>query len=139
MANWKDIPLQSLQDYEVSDEGDIRHKKRQKNIKFGNLRGHLTFRYKSTKGHGSFLVHRLVALAFIPNPKNYPIVNHLNGDRGDNRIENLEWTTNRANIIHGILRRGGKVNSKYQKVEDLYNSQKWSDVYSFYKQVLKVL
>ena len=47
------------------------------------------------------LVHRLIALAFIPNPNNYPVINHLNEIKSDNRIENLEWCTVEHNANWG--------------------------------------
>ena len=53
-----------------------------------------------------FSAHRLVAMAFLENPNNYPQVDHINGDRNDNNIENLEWVTAKENIRRAIIRNG---------------------------------
>lgn len=65
-----------------------------------------------------FLVHRLVAMAFIPNTENKKTVNHKNEVKTDNRVENLEWMTNIENIFYGT----GRVRA----VENNYHSKQIS-------------
>lgn len=59
-------------------------------------------------------IHRLVALAFIPNPDNKPTVNHINEIKTDNRVINLEWATNAEQNVHGTRLERARSHTDYQ-------------------------
>lgn len=63
-------------------------------------KGYLRLRMTIKRKRYSFKIHRLVAEAFLENPNNLPQVNHKDGDKTNNRVENLEWVTNQQNVIH---------------------------------------
>jgi hypothetical protein len=67
-----------------------------------------------------YQLHRLIALKFIPNPLNLPFINHINGDKSDNRPSNMEWCTCKENIQHAFetgLNKGKRSLSKDQLTE----------------------
>ena len=106
MEIWKDIPgYENL--YQVSSYGNVRSLNyRNKHIthnlklyldKYGYYRVDLHKNGKIEK----WLVSRLVATVFIPNPHNLPQVNHKDEDSKNNRVENLEWCTAKYNVNYG--------------------------------------
>lgn len=97
---WKDIrDFEGL--YQVNENGDVFNSKgvklKPEMTRNGYLRVSLSNKEVSHQRH---LVHRLVAESFIPNPNELPQVNHINEDKTDNRVENLEWCTPLENLNH---------------------------------------
>ena len=129
MEIWKRIDTNARGVYEVSNEGRVRRVlfdprtiKRNggeyKYLKPVRHKGNRTNYFDISLGGGNrHLIHRLVAQAFIPNPDNLPTVNHKNGNGLDNRVNNLEWMSNRDNCLHA--KQNGWTNPKHKAVKIL--------------------
>ena len=101
MEKWKEI--EGYPDYMVSDKGNIMSLKHGKTkllkLKTNSFNYHTVGLFANNK-RKSFLVHRLVACAFIHNPKNKPCINHKDGNKKNNCVSNIEWCTNKENNFH---------------------------------------
>lgn len=123
--DWRPVPDCPTQ-YEVSTQGRIRH------IQSGRL-------VKLEPGKGSYLrfacrplglgrvmkrtqVHRAVAQAFLENPENKPCVNHIDNNRSNNDVQNLEWCTYSENALHTANQ--GRTVSKFT-IWDIWHGRSW--------------
>lgn len=120
---WKPVNFDFFRDYyKVSNLGRVIGPKGKvlspgKNTGTGYLGIHFCVkgRKKSTD------LHRIVAITFIPNPTNLPYVNHINGNKHDNRVENLEWINSKDSMKHAIetgLRNDFGSNSVNSKIKE---------------------
>lgn len=112
MEIWKDvIGYEGI--YQVSNLGRIKRisKNHLCNIKYqgeyylkplDNGKGYLRMKLSNNGSSKRVMLHRIIAEAFINNPENKKVINHINGNKKDNRIENLEWCTQSYNCLHSV-------------------------------------
>lgn len=148
---WKDVPgYEGL--YQVSNMGRVRSfliggRKKKNSIEIDKISSTPKILRVNTKDrnkypkvqltrfgvHRYFKVHRLVAKTFIPNPNCYPEVNHIDGDKCNNKVENLEWCSSSYNVRHSIKMHPNQLDgmimyNRYVKTEPILQISKNGEV-----------
>lgn len=107
MALWYKVPNYPL---EITREGQVRNLKGRVLRVHVDTKGYIQVSYVKQKGcYTTVKLHKILALTFIPNPSNKSQINHIDGDKKNYRLENLEWMTQSENQTHAyrILHNGG--------------------------------
>jgi len=112
MENLKQISFSNGK-YFISDKGNVYSANKKLKPQYTH-QGYTKTQLTINDIQKGYLIHRLVAIEFIPNPENKKTVNHINGIKDDNRIENLEWATQLENNRHAIA--AGLVNWDHLKL-----------------------
>lgn len=100
------LQIKDFPDYYVTDSGDVYSRNYRQTGRIKKLipsmcgSGYLQVNLFSLKKQCCKRIHRIVAETFIPNPENKPQINHKNGTKTDNRVENLEWVSHQENQTH---------------------------------------
>lgn len=109
---WK--PIKGFRDYEVSNLGRVKSLKRGKErlLSLSDKGGYKSVCFSMNNVSKNFYVHRLVAESFLNNPKRLPEVNHIDEDKSNNRIDNLEWCSRTYNNNHGKRKEKSSISQK---------------------------
>lgn len=127
MEEWRNI--EDYDDYQVSNLGRV------KSLKYGKERivkphtingGYLNICLSKNSKKNWYLVHRLVAEAFIPNPNNLPFINHRDECKTNNIVDNLEWCTRQYNNTYGTC-----IQRMVKKKRGIYNTKKSKTVFQY--------
>ena len=112
-------PIVDYEGYYVTKDGKVWSEKSNKFLSlFPDKDGYLLCSLSHAGKSRPHKVHRLVALSFLPNPENKPQVNHIDGNKANNHIDNLEWASAKENINHAL--NSGLINSKLSEEDVLY-------------------
>jgi hypothetical protein len=104
--------------YKVSNLGNIKNSSGREMSKSYHMKGYVTARLTKNKIGKTFLIHRIVAMAFIKNENNKPSINHKDGDKKNNKVDNLEWCTQEENVRHAV--NNGLFKGRRKKGEDYF-------------------
>lgn len=141
------LPIKDFPNYYITDYGEVyssnyRNTGKTKKIKLSNKKNGYIL---ACLGRSNYeWVHRLVAKTFIPNPENKPEVNHKNGIKTDNRVENLEWVTSSENQKHrfrilgqkgpkSFLGKCGKFHPRTKIIQQIKDGQIIAEFYGVYE------
>lgn len=130
---WKDIEdYEGL--YQVSNLGRVKRVKTNRVLKGRKDKGgYLVVCLYKNGSKSNKRIHRLVAEAFIPNTDNKPTVNHIDEDKTNNMVSNLEWMTVKENLNHGTRnKRAGKAISKSKSISIIATNIKTGESTEFY-------
>ena len=108
--------------YEISNNGQVKRYYKNGNIKIlnpSNSNGYLRIELSKKGERQNFLIHRLIAIHFIPNPENKECIDHIDGDKLNNSIENLRWVSHSENMLnkknYGKYKKGVRYHKKRKK------------------------
>ena len=100
METWKKINFDNLDNYEISTFGNIKNSNTKRILKIKNIENGYSSISLNKK---VYKIHRLVALVFLENPNNKPTVNHIDKNKHNNKLDNLEWETTSRQRLYNIL------------------------------------
>lgn len=108
--------IKGFENYLINKEGVIHSKFTNKEIlSQKDKNGYVRTRLVNKHGRKSVFVHRLLAISFIDNPLNKPYVNHIDCNKSNNDLSNLEWCTQSENLKHAVF--NGKCNKCYETIK----------------------
>jgi hypothetical protein len=103
VLNSNEVMIHTHPNYTISSDGKVRNIKSNKYLAYSvNQSGYPQANLWKNNSPTRVVIHRLIAQAFIPNPLNHPCINHIDGNKTNNTVSNLEWCTYSQNNQHAV-------------------------------------
>lgn len=124
------VKIREFEDYTIDTNGNVYNKNNTKLKESIGENGYHYYRLSKNGVKKMFYAHRLVALHFIDNPFNLPVVNHLDGNKLNNSVENLEWASYSQNTVHWHQTKHNTRKNDKQLKENL-QGERWIEIPKF--------